>query len=132
MQKNTSERRRFKRVIFTVQDGIIGVFSDPVSPKKELHANVLDLSEGGIKISLQGVIANKIKEGDRLVLTQLRGKNSVQLIVNVDTEVKWISNDQISNFLGVGGEFHNLLKEERNEIHNFLDFWYLQLMPKKN
>ena len=49
MQTGVEERRKYKRVLFTVEDGIVGVFSPPDSQDIPITANVMNLSEGGLR-----------------------------------------------------------------------------------
>jgi c-di-GMP-binding flagellar brake protein YcgR len=126
MQTGVEERRKFKRVLFTVEDGIVGVFNPPDSQEDPIAASVMDLSEGGLQLTFQSILDNKIKEGDRLLLTEIKGTRSTQMIVNVDTEVKWISENQLSQQVGVGCEFKEMIDYKKQKINEIVEFWYLQ------
>jgi c-di-GMP-binding flagellar brake protein YcgR len=66
MRKKTGrERRKYKRVIFTPEDGIVGVFQPPNEDSKPLTADVINLSEGGIQLTFRSILENRIREGDR-------------------------------------------------------------------
>ena len=126
MQTGVEERRKYKRVLFTVEDGIVGVFSPPDSQDIPITANVMNLSEGGLRLTFQSILDNKIKEGDQLLLTEIKGKDASQMIVNVDTEVRWISEDQLTQQIGLGCEFQNLLDLKKDQINEIVEFWYMQ------
>ena len=126
MKEEHDERRQHKRLLFTVEDGVVGIIARPHDNEQEITANVLNLSEGGVYLTFRSILGNKIKEGDRLLLTEIKGSNSSQVILNVDTEVKWISEDELSQEIGVGCEFLNILKDSKHELNEFADFWYLQ------
>jgi c-di-GMP-binding flagellar brake protein YcgR len=126
MKDEHDERRQHKRLLFTVEDGVVGVISDPHGNEQEITANVLNLSEGGVYLTFRSILGNQIKEGDQLLLTEIKGSNSSQVVLNVDTEVKWISEDELSKEIGVGCEFLNILKDNKQELNEFVDFWYLQ------
>jgi c-di-GMP-binding flagellar brake protein YcgR len=126
MQTGVEERRKHKRVLFTVEDGVVGVFSPPDSLDESVTANIMNLSEGGLQLTFQSILENKIKEGDQLLLTEIKGKDTSQMIVNVDTEVKWISEDQLSQQVGIGCEFKDLLEFKKEQINEIVEFWYMQ------
>ena len=126
MQTGIEERRKYKRVLFTIEDGVVGVFNPPDSYEESVTANIMNLSEGGLQLTFQSILDNKIKEGDRLLLTEIKGKDTSQMIINVDTEVKWISEDQLSQQVGIGCEFKDLLEFKKDKINEIVEFWYMQ------
>ena len=61
----SDERRQFKRVLFTIEDGIIGTFSpikDDAADK--VAANVVNISEGGVQLTFKPILNQRIKVGD--------------------------------------------------------------------
>jgi len=128
MKTTKEERRQSKRVLFTVEDGIVGVFNPPGNGGDPVQANVMDISSGGVKLLFKPILKNKIKEGDRLVLSEIRGSGSSQVVINIDSEVKWITEDELSDNIGLGVEFLDVLDDEREHISDMVDYWYLQKM----
>ncbi len=122
------ERRQSKRVLFTVEDGIVGVFNPPGNGENQVQAKVMDISSGGVKLLFKPILENKIKEGDRLVLSESRGSGSSQVVINIDSEVKWITENELSDNIGLGVEFLEVLEHEREQIDDMVEFWYLQKM----
>jgi c-di-GMP-binding flagellar brake protein YcgR len=126
-QTKDKERRQFRRIVFTLDDGIVGLLDPPgVKGGQPITAQVLNLSEGGLQLTFNTVLKQRIKEGDRLLLTEIRGVDAAEVIVNVDTEVRWISRSQLSEKIGLGCEFKNLLKDAKQKINKIIEFWYLQ------
>ena len=128
MQLPNEERRQSKRVLFTVEDGIVGVFNPPGNGGDPVQATVMDISSGGVKLLFKPILENKIKEGDRLVLSEIRGSGSSQVVINIDSEVKWVTEDELSDNIGLGVEFLNVLDDEKGQIDEMVEFWYLQKM----
>jgi len=126
MKMPNEERRQSKRVVFTVEDGVVGVFNPTGNGGEPVTANVVDISSGGVKLLFKPILGNKIKQGDRLVLSEIRGSSSSQVIINIDSEVKWITEDELSDNIGLGVEFLDVLEEEREQIDEMVEFWYLQ------
>jgi c-di-GMP-binding flagellar brake protein YcgR len=128
MDMPNEERRQSKRVLFTVEDGIIGVFNPPGNGGEPVTAQIMDISSGGVKLLFKPILGNKIKEGDRLVLSEIRGSEANQVIINIDSEVKWITEDELSDNIGLGVEFLEVLEDEKEHIDEMVEFWYLQKM----
>ena len=127
MTKQAKERRQFKRIVFTPADGIVGILEPTGTDGNQgITAQVLNLSEGGLQLTFNAVLKQRIKEGDRLLLTEIRGTGSSEVIINVDTEVRWISRSQLSEKIGLGCEFKNLLDDTKSKINKLIQFWYLQ------
>jgi c-di-GMP-binding flagellar brake protein YcgR len=120
------ERRKFKRVLFTVEDGIVGVLNPPGNDDSPIEATVMDMSQGGVRLLFKPILQNRIMEGDRLVLSEIRGSGSSQIIVNVDTEVKWITEDELNESIGLGVEFLNVLDDNKQKISDMAEFWFMQ------
>ncbi len=123
---NGPERRKFKRILFTVEDGIIGTLILPGNKREKITAQVINISQGGISLTFKPILNQKIKEGDRLLLTSLQSNKSNQVIINVDTEIKWISESELSDQIGTGCAFVDLLADEKKRINEMVEFWYLQ------
>jgi len=128
MEMTNEERRQSKRVLFTVEDGIVGVFNPPGNGGEPVQANVMDISSGGVKLLFKPILENKIREGDRLVLSEIRGSGSSQVVINIDSEVKWITEDELSDNIGLGIEFLDVLDDEKEHINDMVEYWYLQKM----
>lgn len=126
MYASAMERRQYKRVLFTVEDGIVGLFNPPNNGSEKIEATVMDMSEGGLKLNFRSILKNSIKEGDRILLSAIRGSDSAQVVVNVDSEVKWVSENQISDEIGLGIEFMNILDDDKQKINDMVEFWFLQ------
>jgi len=121
----SDERRKYKRVLFTIEDGIIGTFTESNQETDIVDANVLNISEGGVQLTFKPILNHRIKVGDKLLLTEIRGEKSGQVVVNVDAEVKWITEDRLSEEIGLGLEFVDVLKQTK-KLNEFVEFWYLQ------
>jgi len=127
MTRQSKERRQFQRIVFTLDDGIVGLLDPPgIKGGQPIAVQVLNLSEGGLQLTFNTILKQRIKEGDRLLLTEIRGTRTAEVIVNVDTEVRWISRSQLSEKIGLGCEFKNLLDDTKQKINKIIEFWYLQ------
>ena len=130
MEKNNDDRRQYQRVLFTVEDGIVGVFNPPGDAAGSVEASVMDISKGGVKLLFKPVLKNRIVEGDRIVLSEIRGQGAAQVVVNIDTEVKWITEDELSETIGLGVEFLNMRDSDQQQIDEMAELWYMQKLEK--
>lgn len=121
-----SDRRNSKRIMFTPNDGVIGVFSPPKNPDKKIKANIVNISSGGVHISFNAMIKHNIKEGDKLVLTAINGRDHQNYIVNVDTEIKWISDEKLQKEVGAGGKFADDERVTNFRFNELMEYWYMQ------
>jgi len=131
MDKKNEERRKHKRVLFTVEDGIVGVLNPPGEGEDPVEASVMDMSKGGVKLLFKPILENRIMEGDKLILSEIRGSGSSQVVVNIDTEVKWITEDELSESTGLGVEFLDVMKSDQDQIDEMTEYWYLQKLERQ-
>ena len=124
MGSQSSERRQFNRALFTIDDGVIGILSVPELQKAPITAYLLNLSVGGMYFTLRTEEKNKIKEGDHLVLIQIKGSASLKFLVNIDAEIRWILNYENFEHVGIGCKFLNIPESSRKQVGKFVDSWY--------
>lgn len=129
MNSENGNRRKFKRVFFDAEDKIIAKFSIPGGQKKPIAARVLNLSEGGIHVTLDAADIDNVNSGARLILLQIKGPVPFDYLVSIDTEVKWIVNHPILEFAGLGCEFRNISASSRIQVSNFVEEWFEKQTP---
>jgi hypothetical protein len=117
------ERRRFKRALFTLEDHVIGLFSLARLPDKVLTGYILNLSMGGIYFTLEGSSTILPKVKDKIVLLQIKAPVSLNFLMNVDAETKWVLNTPMLKFIGIGCEFVSLSESGKKQLGNFVDSW---------
>jgi hypothetical protein len=125
MVEEKNEKRRLERIFFTTEDGITGsfIFSDRQTELDLLTANVINLSEGGLTLTLTKDKRGKIGIRDHIILTQVKGIKELEFLTNVEAEVKWILDDPSLGFIGFGCEFLNAPQSQRDAIRIFIDSW---------
>ncbi|MEX1349324.1 MAG: PilZ domain-containing protein [Desulfobacterales bacterium] len=121
-QNYGKERRRFKRVAISVDDGIMGYISSPRSIADEsIAVKIIDLSAGGLHFFLHRSSFKGISTGDHLTLKEIKGTNNLDFISNIELEVKWIADHQALKHVGLGCEFLHISDEIRQQIDQFVD-----------
>ena len=120
-QFNGPEKRRFKRAVFSIEDGIIGVFSSDDFTNDSMAASIMILSAGGLQFILPRDTSPEIGAGDRLILREIKGTTGLRFVSNLELEVKWVMDLQIFEHIGIGCEFLNASDAIMDQIDRFVD-----------
>ena len=124
------ERRSFQRIFFSIEDGIKSKFiiSSLQTELDLLTANVINLSEGGLALALSKDRGKKIKIGDFIILTEVKGIKDLEFLNNVEAEIKWILDNPSLEFVGFGCEFRDAPESMKDSIQTFIDSWNREKM----
>ena len=117
-----SERRQYNRMFFSKQDGPVASFTLPDPHEKTISAIVMDLSLGGLGLSIRKN-ENMVNIGDHLILTKIKGSTGLQTIANIETKVRWIQNYENFDHILFGCEFLNASESLREQIQQFINSW---------
>ncbi len=74
MKTDFKERRKYKRALFSIDQGLVGQFAlnkNDLKKTESLEAPILDISKGGIGFVLDHNSGDEIRIDDRLTLNQL-------------------------------------------------------------
>ena len=128
MGDEKKERRNFQRIFFSIEDGIKGKFiiSSLQTELDLLTANVINLSKGGLALTISKDRGKKIKIGDHIILTEVKGIKNLEFLANVEVEVKWILDNPSLEFVGFGCEFNDIPESMREAIQTFIDSWSIE------
>lgn len=121
-EKIIKTRRRYQRVIFSLDDGIICVFKPLLNSKKldVKTASVMNLSAGGIQFTVRKEDANAFRIGDRLIFSGLRGSQNMDFGKAIEMEILWILELKFLENIGIGCEFKNMPESLINRIDQFV------------
>jgi c-di-GMP-binding flagellar brake protein YcgR len=123
MMELHSERRVFKRVLFTIEDQVSGLISSCTIKGLTIKANVLNLSQGGICLTIPRTKDFSLQKGDQIVLLQVKIPDSSQFLTNIDARIKWIMDQPDFEYLGIGCEFINLPNSSEEQLKSFVQSW---------
>ncbi len=115
------EKRRFQRAVFSIGDGVIGVFSTDGFTNDSIAASITNLSAGGLQFILPRDTSPEIGAGDRLILREIKGTTGLRFVSNLELEVKWVMDLQIFEHVGIGCEFLNASDAIMDQIDRFVD-----------
>ncbi|TWI71751.1 PilZ domain-containing protein [Desulfobotulus alkaliphilus] len=113
------ENRKWPRVYFSVKDEVAG----EIRAKEEriFCANVLNISEGGLALSLKTESETTFKQGDRFQLKALKGKDMLVLTAPAVMEVRWVTVYEGFERTGIGCAFLYMIPPDRNRIRRFME-----------
>ncbi|MBI5592346.1 MAG: PilZ domain-containing protein [Deltaproteobacteria bacterium] len=124
------ERRCCKRVFYSAEDRMIGLFVFPGYKKKILEAHVMNISVGGLHFTIKRKEMISLKTGDRLILTKLMGNSPLRIVTDVETEIKWVLDYRLMKHVGFGCEFRNLPDMIRSQLYSFIESgWSSRNLP---
>ncbi len=116
------EKRKFKRAVFSMKDGITGIFSSPDFTDDSITAIIIDLSVGGLQFILPRNTAHDISTRGCLILAKIQGMTDLKFVNKVELKVKWIMDLEYFEHIGVGCEILNAPDVIRDQIDQFVDF----------
>lgn len=121
MNRHVPERRRHPRIFFdrnTRPSGIISL----TQPKKRAPAvTILNMSEGGLQLSLPRSTNPGLKIGNLVTLRSMQGIEQLSSLKNIDIRVIWILDNEYLDHISIGMEFQQLSPAYRLLIQGFID-----------
>lgn len=117
------EKRRYTRIIFNEQNriqAVIAVQESQVS-ERQLPVSVLNMSEGGMQISVERKKFRKIQQGDTVWLSSLRGIPDLESLKNIPMQVIWIMDNEYLEHILLGMSFSRLSEEQRECLRFFVE-----------
>jgi len=121
MSDKKKDRRRFKRIVFSSEHGFACLVCFPNNPQKIFEINIINLSEGGIGISMPRSEVENISQGDSLILQGFKGSFPIFLKKKVDMEIRWIMGHPFLKEVMAGCKFINMPPVIRDKIKNIVD-----------
>ncbi|MFH0998206.1 MAG: PilZ domain-containing protein [Pseudomonadota bacterium] len=115
------ERRCYKRVFYTAEDQMTGLFVFPGNNQKILEAHILNVSVGGLHFTIKRNGMIPLKMGDRLKLIKLMGNSPLRIASDIEIEIKWVLDYRLMKHVGFGCEFRNLPDMISAQISDFIE-----------
>ncbi len=124
------ERRRFPRIFFSDKDEISAYIMIPRKPEILIKASVMDLSEGGIFVTIRKETKLRdIIKGARLILVEIRGPGSLMDVEETEIEIKWLIYNQNLDHIGLGCEFTNGNRSIRELVNQLMPYEISNYQP---
>ena len=123
MDKNYdgSEKRKFKRIVFSAKDEVMGVFTFPGPADDQFTYKIADIGAGGLRFILPRDDDLKVSIGDTFFLREIKGKSQLEFVDGIELEVKWTMDHEIFEHIMIGCEFVNIAEDVRKQIDQFVE-----------
>ena len=115
------ERRKFKRIVFSARDEVIGVFTFSGSPDKRVSYKIADISAGGLRFILPRDADLKINVGDTISLHEITGKKKLEIDGDIWLEVKWTMDHDMFQHIMVGCEYIHVTEVFQEQLEAFAE-----------
>jgi c-di-GMP-binding flagellar brake protein YcgR len=118
-----SEKRRYTRIIFNEQNRVQAVvaFQDNQTSGQQLIVSVLNMSEGGMQISVERKKFQKIRQGDTVFLSSLKGIPDLESLGEIPMQVIWVMDNEYLEHVLLGMSFSRLYEEQRECLRFFVE-----------
>ena len=115
------ERRRCKRIFFSLEEGVKGTFAFSDRQKGILMAQIINVSEDGLGLTISKDDKKRIDKGDHLILSHIIGIKGLEPLLNVEAEIKWILDNPALDCIGIGCEILYPPDVVRRKIRTCID-----------
>jgi c-di-GMP-binding flagellar brake protein YcgR len=115
------EKRRFRRVVFSTDEGVVAVIRHPGMDDQLMASNIVNISEGGLQFIIKKDKKKRIKEGDILTLTRIKGKVDLEFTEDTEMEIRWILDLNYFDHVGVGCKFVDISGLLKGQIKKFVE-----------
>jgi hypothetical protein len=116
MQKREVERRKHKRVFFTMKEGVGISVKIADSAGESISATLLSIGLGGISFAVPRVKANEIKSGDTVIIESIDGLKTLSVIKDLHADVRYVIDYDVYIYISFGCEFRKISDDQRKQI----------------
>ena len=124
MEKNYdgAEKRKFKRMIFSAKDEVMGVVAWPGDAHGLRTYQISDISAGGMRFILsKGDAPQIIDHSDPLYLREIKGKPQLGFIAALQLQVRWVIEHEMFEHMVIGCEFVDISEDVQKQIDRFVE-----------
>lgn len=131
------EKRHYTRIIFNEQNKVRAVVAAPVAvPEQrnslqEISAAVLNMSEGGMQISIERKQVQTMRHDDTVVLSSITGFPEFEALKELSMRVIWIMDNEYLEYILLGMAFFSLSGKQREILRSFIEKRLALVMDKK-
>lgn len=124
------EKRRYTRVIFNEQNKVQALISLPPQPhqsnqseqpEQQMPASVLNMSEGGLQVSVERKKFQTVEQGDNALLTSLTGIPDLVSLTDIPVQVIWIMDNEYLEHILLGISFSELSERQHKVLRFFVE-----------
>lgn len=133
MTKYKCEKRRHTRIIFNERNKVQALLSltdDKQHSEKLIPASVLNMSEGGMQISIVRKDFEKAQQGDMVTLRQIIGMHELALLTELPMQIIWIMDNEYLEHVLLGMCFGTISPQQHQALRAFVENRLAQSLEK--
>ena len=118
-----NEKRRYTRVIFNEHNRVQAVvcLSEQQYFSHEVPVFLLNMSEGGVQISIERSRFQEMRQGDVVLLSCITGVQHLEVLKNVSMRIIWIMDNEYLEHVLLGMSFAALSERQRGGLRAFVE-----------
>ncbi|MCI0471635.1 MAG: PilZ domain-containing protein [Candidatus Aminicenantes bacterium] len=124
MTERKNERRESQRAFFTLEENIAArvlAEEEPGQEKTPIPVTLLSISIGGLSFLTTRYKLRGCKVGDRLHVKYIQTPPPLDMIDEVEIEIKYIIDDEHGPRIVIGGEYTDILQLHRKRIFDYVN-----------
>ncbi len=106
-----------------METGPVAVFTVPGMQGKIISAIVMDLSVGGLGLSIRKDETIAIKANDRMKLKEIKGERNLRFVSDLEVYIRWVQNYKAFKHILFGCEFAEPSETVKNQVQDFINSW---------
>jgi c-di-GMP-binding flagellar brake protein YcgR len=116
------EKRRYTRIIFNERNRVQAVVALPgeQNPDQQMPASVLNMSEGGLQVSIERKKFQEMQQGDTVLLSYITGIQGVEALRDLSVQVIWIMDNEYLEHVLLGMSFSALSERQHRVLRLFV------------
>ena len=120
MANEWEKQRKYKRVFFSKQQGLIALFALP-GIQSTIPVKIMDISLGGMGCVLTRHPNLMFKEGDQLTLIELYDLERRRIPADIAVEIRWVIDMERFQSIGLGCRFSDTPPELEKRLQAFIE-----------
>ena len=116
------EKRRYTRVIFNERNRVQALVAlpDKQDPARQMPTSVLNMSEGGMQVSIERKKFQEMQQGDTVLLSRVTGIQDLEALRDVPVQLIWIMDNEYLEHVLLGMSFSALSERQFGILRLFV------------
>ena len=117
------EKRRYTRIIFNEHNKVQAAIAlqDKQDLAQQMPASVLNMSEGGVQVSVERRKFREMQQDDVVLLSSLTGIPDLESLIDIPVQVVWIMDNEYLEHVFLGMAFAPLSEEQHEVLRFFIE-----------
>ena len=117
-----AEGREHKRIYFNPETELVGSFHPVNEPENTFNGRILNLSLGGLFVSIKHERKMFLQSNDLLVMNEIKSNDIINMTTNILLEVRWTHDQGMVDYLGCGCQFIEVTDNGLGQVEKLLEW----------